>query len=110
MDEKWPSKMQNRFADTKLALHGTTEVIRRDGSSSLKNNILSAVDMLSGSWAGNYAYFLCRNVVFWKGCTNFKSLVFIFLTPTKAIAWHMQNFSSIHRLDQNVQRAQGFGP
>ena len=78
MDEKLPSNMQNRFADATFALVGTTEVTRRDGSSSLKNNIRSAVGMLSGSWAGNYAYILYREVGFWKSCINLKSLVMFF--------------------------------
>ena len=54
VDENEPPKIQNRFADAKLALRGNTEVTRRDGSSSLKSNILSAVGMLSGSWGGTY--------------------------------------------------------
>ena len=76
--EKWLSKMQNRFADAKMALRGTTEVTRRDGLSSLKNNILSAVGMLSGSWGGNYVIVFGRKVGFWKSCTNLKSLVIFF--------------------------------
>ena len=62
MVENLSSKMQNRFVDVKFALRGTTEVTRRDGLSSLKSNILSAVGMLSGSWGGNHVIVFGRTV------------------------------------------------
>ena len=46
VDENMLSTMQNRFVDAQFALCGTTEVTRRDGLSSLNDNILSPVGML----------------------------------------------------------------
>ena len=111
VDEKWPSKIQNRFADAKLALRGTTEVTRRDGLSSLKSNILSPVGMLSGSWGGTYVWQVGWKSWILEQLHQFKIAGYIFLTPTRVIAWHMQNLSSIHRLSEKFEWWIGFhGP
>ena len=102
VDEKWPSKIENRFADAKLALRGTTEVTRRDGLSSLKSNILSPVGMLSGSWGGNYVWQVGWKSRILEQLLQFKIAGYIFLTPTGVIAWHMQNLSSIHRPSEKL--------
>ena len=67
--EKLPSKIQNRFADAKLALRGTTDVIRRDGLSSWREILFMAVGMLSCNSASQYLFFFGK-VEFSDGRTN----------------------------------------
>ena len=69
VDEEWPSKVQNRFADAKLALRGS-EVSRRDGLSSWIVILYGPVGMLSGSWDGTYVYFVCRKVTRRNGLSS----------------------------------------
>ena len=107
---KWRLKIQNRFADAKLALRGTIEVTRRDGLSSLKSNTRSAVGMLSGSWGGTYVWQVGWKMWILEQLHHFKIVGYIFLTPTRVIAWHMQSLSSIHRLSEKFERVQGFWP
>ena len=102
--------MQNRFADAKLALRGTAEVTRRDGLSSVNTNILSAVCMLSGSWGGNYVWQVGWKSWILEELHQLKIAGYNFLTPTGVIAWRMQNLSSIHRLSEKFECAQGLGP
>ena len=87
-----------------------TEVTRRDGLSSLKSNILSPVGMLSGSWGGNYVWQVGWKSWILKELHQFKIAGYIFLSPTRVIALHMQNLSSIHRLSKKFRSAEGFGP
>ena len=86
------------------------KVTRRDGLSSLKGNTLSAVGMLSGSWGGNYVWQVGWKSLILEQLLQFKIAGYIFLTPTRAVAWHMQNLSSIHGLSQKFELAEGFGP
>ena len=105
-----PQNQQIGVADATRPPQHTAEVTRRDGLSSLKSNILSAVGMLSGSWGGNYVVENFWKSRFFDELHLIKIAGCIFQTPTEVIPWCMQNLSSIHRLGEKLERAQGFGP
>ena len=59
-----PSKLQNRIAYAKLALHVGLEVTRRDGLSSWIVILFMAAGMLIGNSGGNYVYENFENMIF----------------------------------------------